>query len=230
MCWFAGLKQRTLHVRITQTQGAHSQPFGFHGREYDQESGLYYFRARYYDPNAGRFVQSDPLGIVSGQMSLYGMAGENPVNWSDPEGLFRKRISGASKLGAVMAANEVIRRAAVPKIGGATLSLASRIAAALATVSLYGETKKDDPAKKNKCAALAAAKDRAEESMFRGMSCLGMDGLTRPQLESRLYIWLMILEARKASYECHADGDPDHRDQIEIAQRQVRECARRLGL
>ena len=42
----------------------------FTGRELDTESGLYYFRARYYDPALGRFISRDPLGYVNG-MSLY---------------------------------------------------------------------------------------------------------------------------------------------------------------
>ena len=42
----------------------------FTGREYDSESGLYYFRARYYDPSLGRFVGRDPIGYADG-MNLY---------------------------------------------------------------------------------------------------------------------------------------------------------------
>ena len=47
------------------------QPYGFTGRRYDEESGLWYFRARYYDDQLGRFISRDPLGYVDG-MSLYG--------------------------------------------------------------------------------------------------------------------------------------------------------------
>ncbi len=38
------------------------QDYGFTGREFDAESGLYHYRARHYDPGVGRFLQSDPLG------------------------------------------------------------------------------------------------------------------------------------------------------------------------
>jgi len=61
-------------------------PYMFTGREYDPETGFYYYRARYYDPVWGRFLQQDPLGYVDG-MNLYEYVRENPVNWVDPRGL-----------------------------------------------------------------------------------------------------------------------------------------------
>ena len=41
-----------------------ANPYGFAGREYDAESGLYYMRARYYDPSLGRFLSPDPLDLA----------------------------------------------------------------------------------------------------------------------------------------------------------------------
>jgi RHS repeat-associated protein len=49
-------------------------------------SGLMYLRNRYYDPKTGRFTQQDPIGLAGG-MNLYGFAGGDPVNFSDPFGL-----------------------------------------------------------------------------------------------------------------------------------------------
>jgi RHS repeat-associated protein len=57
----------------------------FHGREYDAELNLYYFRARYYDPIMGRFLQTDPMGYQD-SMNLYQAFGMNPVNFNDPFG------------------------------------------------------------------------------------------------------------------------------------------------
>jgi RHS repeat-associated protein len=56
------------------------------GRELDNESGLYYYRARYYDPMAGRFLSEDPLGFKAG-INFYAYVGNNPLNFNDPSGL-----------------------------------------------------------------------------------------------------------------------------------------------
>jgi RHS repeat-associated protein len=65
--------------------------FGFHGRSYDAETGLMYFRNRYFDPEMGRFVTADPLGYVDGP-SQYGFAGNDPVNSGDPLGLYETDV------------------------------------------------------------------------------------------------------------------------------------------
>jgi RHS repeat-associated protein len=62
------------------------QPFRFTGRELDAETGLYYFRARYYDAIAGRFISEDPLGLRAG-LNAYVYLGNDPVNGRDPSGL-----------------------------------------------------------------------------------------------------------------------------------------------
>ena len=61
--------------------------YGFHGRPVDPETGLVYFRNRYYDPELGRFLTADPLGYVDGP-SMYGYAGNDPLNKHDPLGLY----------------------------------------------------------------------------------------------------------------------------------------------
>ncbi|MEI7850958.1 MAG: RHS repeat-associated core domain-containing protein [Kiritimatiellales bacterium] len=57
----------------------------FQGREYDCQTGLYYFRARWYSPETGRWLSKDPIGI-SGGLNLYVFCGNNPVNFVDPRG------------------------------------------------------------------------------------------------------------------------------------------------
>ena len=59
----------------------------FNGKQYDQESGLYYFFNRYYDPGPGRFVQEDPLQISTMESNLYVYVGNNPLNRVDSLGL-----------------------------------------------------------------------------------------------------------------------------------------------
>jgi RHS repeat-associated protein len=59
-------------------------------------SGLVYDRNRYYDPTAGRFTQEDPAGLAGG-VNLYGYAGADPANSSDPFGLCPKDAGGDGK-------------------------------------------------------------------------------------------------------------------------------------
>lgn len=61
-------------------------PFGFTGQRFDQESGLYYYRARAYSPQWGRFVQADPVGYSAGS-NFYAYVGNDPLNATDPSGL-----------------------------------------------------------------------------------------------------------------------------------------------
>jgi RHS repeat-associated protein len=56
------------------------QPFTYTGREWDKETELYYYRARYYDPMEGRFIQKDPIGFAGG-INLYSYVGNNPLNY-----------------------------------------------------------------------------------------------------------------------------------------------------
>ncbi len=61
-------------------------PYTYTGREFDAESGLYFYRARYYDPATGRFLAEDPIGFGAGDANLYRYAVNNPVNFLDPSG------------------------------------------------------------------------------------------------------------------------------------------------
>jgi RHS repeat-associated protein len=64
---------------------AYDNPFMFAGMQFDDESWLYYCRARSYSPDIGRFLQPDPIGY-NGGINLYTYVGNNPVNFTDPEG------------------------------------------------------------------------------------------------------------------------------------------------
>ncbi len=59
----------------------------FAGREWDDDADLYYNRARWYNPELGRFISEDPIGFADGP-NVYRYAGNDPVNFRDPTGNF----------------------------------------------------------------------------------------------------------------------------------------------
>ncbi len=62
-------------------------PYGFQGRRLDEETGLYYYRARYYDPVQGRFLSRDPAWDPVNVGNLYAFVGNDPLGGLDPSGL-----------------------------------------------------------------------------------------------------------------------------------------------
>ncbi|MBI3572571.1 MAG: RHS repeat-associated core domain-containing protein, partial [Candidatus Kerfeldbacteria bacterium] len=62
-------------------------PYTYTGREWDAETGFYYYRARYYEPKVGRFLQQDPIELEGGDLNFYAYVRNNPVNYKDPMGL-----------------------------------------------------------------------------------------------------------------------------------------------
>jgi len=72
---------------LLQTDAAAGDRYLFTGREFDAETGLYYYRARYYDPATGRFISQDPIGFDAGDANLYRYVGNAPTNATDPTGL-----------------------------------------------------------------------------------------------------------------------------------------------
>jgi RHS repeat-associated protein len=62
------------------------EAFRFTGRRFDVETGLYYYRARYYAPQIGRFLQTDPIGYKD-DFNMYSYTGDDPTSRTDPSGL-----------------------------------------------------------------------------------------------------------------------------------------------
>ncbi|MDQ7787816.1 MAG: MopE-related protein [Thermodesulfovibrionales bacterium] len=61
--------------------------FTFTGREWDEETGLYFYRARYYDAKVGRFISEDPIGFEGGDVNFYAYVKNRPTVLVDPLGL-----------------------------------------------------------------------------------------------------------------------------------------------
>jgi len=75
---------------LTTENGDIENPFRFTGREWDKESGLYYYRTRYYDPGLGRFISKDPVDgnqINPQELNRYTYVNNNPQTYVDPFGL-----------------------------------------------------------------------------------------------------------------------------------------------
>jgi len=70
---------------LTNSSGSVTNPFQFTARDFDTETGLYYYRARYYDPSVGRFLGEDPLQFDVTN-DFYPYVGNNPVLFADPLG------------------------------------------------------------------------------------------------------------------------------------------------
>jgi RHS repeat-associated protein len=73
--------------RIVGQTSAVDLRFAYTGREWDGETGQYYYRARYYDPTVGRFINEDPLGFGAGDTNIYRYVGNSSTNAIDPSGL-----------------------------------------------------------------------------------------------------------------------------------------------
>src|SRR5215469_16061175 len=83
----------------SNTSGSIVNNFRYTGREWDPETSLYYYRARYYDPNSGRFVNEDPARFVGG-MNFFSYVHDSPSTYRDPFGLWTLQV-GASVNGTM---------------------------------------------------------------------------------------------------------------------------------
>jgi len=72
--------------KTTATGISSTNPFQFTGREND-DTGLYYYRARYYHPTLQRFISEDPIELRGEDINLFSYVFNSPLNLTDPLGL-----------------------------------------------------------------------------------------------------------------------------------------------
>ena len=65
----------------------YTTPYKFTGKELDEETGLYYFGARYYDSRSSVWLSVDPLAGKYPNWNPYNYALNNPINFTDPNGM-----------------------------------------------------------------------------------------------------------------------------------------------
>jgi RHS repeat-associated protein len=75
--------------KVIGSTGSLVNPFQYTGRESDPETGLNYYRFRYYDPNSGRFLSEDPITFEGG-IDFYSYVRNHPSDYVDPFGLARR--------------------------------------------------------------------------------------------------------------------------------------------
>ncbi len=74
---------------LTNSTGSATNWFRYTAREFDSDTALYYYRARYYDPTVGRFISEDPIRFTGGR-NFYVYVGNDSSSRTDPFGLCPK--------------------------------------------------------------------------------------------------------------------------------------------
>ncbi|MCC7333737.1 MAG: putative Ig domain-containing protein [Pirellulaceae bacterium] len=113
-----------------QTNTDLSDRFQFQSREFDIESQLYNFRARYYSPTAGRFLNRDPIGFNGNDANTYRFLKNSAINFTDPTGLITMGEASFVSLQSLRVA------AALSYSAAAAVVFFSHVPAALETFTL----------------------------------------------------------------------------------------------
>ncbi len=86
----ANLVEQPSYDSFGNSAGSPRTRYGYTGRERDPDTGLLYYRARFYDPQLGRFISEDPIGAAGGS-NQFAYVENNALVFSDPQGLWPSR-------------------------------------------------------------------------------------------------------------------------------------------
>jgi RHS repeat-associated protein len=98
----------------SETGAGQSSRYLYTGREYDNATGLHYYRARYYDASIGKFISEDPIGFGGGDYSLNRYVGNKVVFNLDPSGLDSEKLKDVAN----EVSGEILSEAFAPNAPG----------------------------------------------------------------------------------------------------------------
>jgi len=82
----ANLVEQVEYDSFGNSAGSTRTRYTYTGRERDSVTGSMYYRARFYDPQLGRFISEDPIGFGGGELNLFVYVKNSPLNHVDPKG------------------------------------------------------------------------------------------------------------------------------------------------
>ncbi|MEK7941033.1 RHS repeat-associated core domain-containing protein [Burkholderia contaminans] len=204
-------------------------PIRFPGQYYDRESGLHYNRFRYYDPQTGRYINQDPIGLVGG-INSYTYSDNQPSHSIDLLGLHTVTIGAigggavagppGAVIGAILGGIALVAGAAWYAMSGAMDNASEH---AKADCSSNSRSDKPDP-----CDELQKKVRQAKDHMgrtYRRGEAVCTESMSSSQLRQRLSDWLNLAIARaQRDKKCFEGGDVNHQMEQATAWRQVSNC------
>ena len=111
-------------IFVEERNGTWNTPYLFNGKELDEETGLYYYGARYLNPTSGMWLSTDPLFEKYVGMSPYNYCAGNPVMMVDPDGeapwiLIAAGIGAAVSGGIALVQGKSLKEVGAAAVGGA---------------------------------------------------------------------------------------------------------------